>query len=143
MNAVLSAETLPWRESAAFKSSLVVGDIDPFDVYQFLGHATFDSDFREHVLADARAALARFRLPAGGSVRSPELVAHRIALDAEEREALDQLALHVHGKDIDGLRAVEGAALREGVGMPAIAALVVVVAIAVLVFVFLYARLIP
>jgi hypothetical protein len=143
MNAVLSADTLPWRESAAFKPSLCLGDINPLDVYEFVSNATFDTDFRDSVLVDAHTALARFRLPAAGRLREPELVEPRLALDEEEHAALDELLTRMRGMDVDSLRAVETAALREGVGMPAVALLVVAVAVAVFVAVFLYRHPVP
>lgn len=142
MNAITSAQTLPWRHSAAFDPNLVLGDVDPVDVYEFVGRSTFDAEFRKEVVTDAQAVLARFRLPDRGRLLCPELVDDRLALDAEEMIALDELSMKVRGQGIAGARAMEGVALREGHGLPAVAALVVIVVIAVAlgVFLFLYSK---
>lgn len=137
MNAVLSADTLAWRTSAAFDSNLVVGDVEPADVYEFVGRSTFDAEFRKNVLADTRNVLARFRLPTAGEIRAPGLVEDRMNLAPEELNALDELSREVHGHGLEGVRAAERGALREGHGLPAVAALVVLVVVAVAVYVFL------
>ena len=137
MNAVLSANTLAWRTSAAFDRSLVLGDVDPADVYEFVGRSTLDDDFRKEVLADTRDVLARFNLPAQGQIRAPGLVDERMRLSPDERQALDELSTRLRGCGIDGAQAAERGALREGYGLPAVAALVLVVVVAVAVYVFL------
>ena len=56
----MSANTLPWRESAAFDPALSLGSVDPRDVYEFVGRNTVEPSFRERVLADPRRVLDQY-----------------------------------------------------------------------------------
>ena len=137
MNAVLSANTLPWRESAAFDARLNLGDVDPNEVYGFATRSTFDAGFRQRLLADTRGLLCEFGLPAAGQIWAPDLVDAKLRLQPHEREAIESLSAKVAARGLDGVRATEAGALREGVGLPAVAALVVLVVVVIGVYVFL------
>ena len=135
MNAVLSANTLPWRQSAAFDAALSVGDVDPNDVYDVASRSTFDESFRESLLADSRAVLAKLGLPSNGQIWAPDLIDAKLRLQPQEMDALQSLSAKVGPRGFEGVRATERGALREGAGLPAVAALVVYVVVAVAVYV--------
>jgi hypothetical protein len=56
MNAVLSAQTLDWRSSIAYKPEVQV-TVSPRKVYEFNARATFDRSFRDRLKNGSPATL--------------------------------------------------------------------------------------
>jgi hypothetical protein len=59
MNAVLSAQTLDWRSSVAYKPEVQVA-VRPRKVYEFNARATFDLGFRDRLRDGSTATLEEY-----------------------------------------------------------------------------------
>ena len=129
MNAIHSANTLPWRESASFNPAITMDCADPMKVYEFMGRSTFDSAFRRQLAETPREAFGEYGF---GDLATAQLYGdldRKLALDDDEQAVLDELTqiVHANGKV---LVETEKTTIRAGYGMPALAILVLVVAVA-------------
>lgn len=122
MDAVVCAQTLRWRDSAAFDESLSLS-LEPSEVYEFNGRAYTDEAFRNDLTAHLEELGLR-------TTPTRDIV----PLTAEERQAFEDAVKVLEQSGVLGIIATEQALAGDGYGMPAFAAVVVVVAVGLWVY---------
>ena len=137
MDAVVAAQRLNWRQSAAYDLSLSV-PVDPVRLYEFNARLAGDPEFVQRLTDDVAPILARTGLgDLAPFTVSPEQLAE-VQLSDEELDALKQVAVAAQEKGLLGELAVEGELAAQGYMMPAIAVLVLAVAVGL--WVWLWSR---
>ncbi len=132
MNAVLSAQTLDWRSSVAYKPEVQVA-VRPRTVYEFNARAILDPGFRDRLRTDSATTLQecgfeRLRAtPQNGRLAALQMT------DAE-LQVVSDLAEHVARHGVRGNIVLESELTELGYGMPVF--LFVVVGLFIFVFFF-------
>jgi hypothetical protein len=132
MNAVLSAQTLDWRSSVAYKPEVQVA-VRPQKVYEFNARAILDPGFRDRLRTDSATTLQdcgfeRIRAtPQNGRLAALQIT------DAELK-VVSELAEHVATHGVRGNIVLESELTELGYGMPVF--LFVIVGLFIFVFFF-------
>jgi hypothetical protein len=126
MNAVLSAQTLDWRSSVAYKPEVQVA-VRPREVYEFNARATFDRGFRDRLRDGSPATLEECGFERLTATPTDDRLAALQMTDAELK-ILSELAQLVGKHGMRGSVALEAELKELGYGTP----------VFVFVFVFLF-----
>jgi hypothetical protein len=92
MNAVVSANTLDWRASAAYNPELAMPDADPMRIYRFTGRCTLDRAFRRRITRDPRAVFEEHGFGEVSSAANVRNLDRKLQLGRRERSILRAVA---------------------------------------------------
>src|SRR5919106_2891545 len=116
MNAVLSAQTLDWRSSVAYKPEVQVA-VRPRKVYEFNARATFDRGFRDRLRDGSRAMLEEYGFERVAAIPTDDRLAALQMTDVELK-VVTELAELVGKHGIRGSVAMEAELTELGYGTP-------------------------